>query len=96
MEKLNTSASLQPSDAANASVSFNSGRSSTVTALEVGDTVGFDYNVEEFPLTIGTILSIKAADKDRGTDDRIVVQVGPKVLGIYRAEQLVRLRSGSD
>jgi hypothetical protein len=59
----------------------------------VGDIVGFDANVEDFPLAIGTILSIKPKDADRGTDECIVVQLGPNVLGIYRAEQLVLLRN---
>jgi len=66
-----------------------------VTALQVGDTVGFDYNVEDFPLTVGTVLSINPADKNRGTDECIVVQVGPRLLGIYRPDQLVRLRNAS-
>ena len=61
--------------------------------LRVGDMVGFDSNVGDCPLAIGTILSIKSNDKDRGSDECIVVQVGPKVLGIFQAEQLVLLRS---
>jgi hypothetical protein len=76
-------------------LNISSGQSSTIIALEVGDTVGFDDNVEEFPPTIGTVLSIKPEDKDHGTDECIVVQVGPRVLGIYRAEQLVRIRNAS-
>lgn len=90
MEVLNTSHLLQPG-AAKASLSFDSDQSSTATKLEVGDIVGFDYNIADFPLAIGTILLIKPEDKDRGTDQCIVVQVAPKVLGIYRAEHLVRL-----
>jgi hypothetical protein len=77
METLNTMRALQP----------------RTPQLQVGDIVGFDTNVENFPLAIGTILSIKPKDEDRGTDECIVVQVGPKVLGIYRAEQLVLLRN---
>ena len=67
-------------------------RSST-PQLQVGDIVGFDGNVETFPLAIGTILSIRPKDEDRGTDECIVVQVGPKVLAIYRAEQLTHLHA---
>jgi hypothetical protein len=59
----------------------------------VGDIVAFDDDAADFPLAIGTILSIKPEDRDRGTDECVVVQVGPKALGIYRAEQLVRLRN---
>ena len=61
--------------------------------FEVSDIVGFDNPIEDFPLEAGTVLSIKPEDRDHGTDECIVVQVGPNVLGIYRAEQLVRLRS---
>ena len=75
MEILNTLHALQPS----------------TPQLQVGDIVGFDANVENFPLAVGTILSIRPKDLDRGTDESIVVQVGPKVLAIYRAEQLVLL-----
>ena len=77
MEILNTLHALQPS----------------TPQLQVGDIVGFDANVEDFPLAVGTILSIRPKDLDRGTEESIVVQVGPKVLAIYRAEQLVLLRN---
>jgi hypothetical protein len=63
------------------------------TLFQVSDTVGFDDHIEDFPLDEGTVLSIKPEDRDHGTDECIVVQVGPNVLGIYRAEQLVRLHS---
>jgi hypothetical protein len=90
MEILNR---LQPRDAAERTrLSSDPDQLRAATEFRTGDVVGFENDSGDFPLAIGTILLLKPADKDRGTDECIVVQVGPRVLGIYRAEQLVRLR----
>jgi hypothetical protein len=91
MEILDT---FQPrDDSEETCLSSDPDQSSTAREFRTGDVVGFRVDAGDFPLAIGTILLIKPADQNRGTDECIVVEVGPQVLGIYRAEQLVRLRS---
>src|ERR1051326_5901328 len=91
METLNTLHLLQPTDAEKTCLSYDADHSSTGKKLQVGDIVGFDDNADGFPIAIGMIMVLKPEDKDRGTDECIVVQVGPKVLGIYHVEQLIGL-----
>jgi hypothetical protein len=94
MEILNTLQLLPSRDAADTSAASEANQSGTAAQLQVGDIVGFDDDAGGFPLAVGTMLFMKPEDKSSGTDECIVVQVGPKVLGIYLAEQLVRLRDG--
>ncbi len=56
--------------------------------LQAGDVAGF-HGTEEFPMAVGTILSVKAAQS--GGVNEYVVQVAPKVLGVYQAAQLICL-----
>jgi hypothetical protein len=90
MARLNMFHSLRSHEAAKTRSWSDPNQSSAATEFQVGDLVGFEDDAKNFPLAIGTILLIKPADQESGTDECIVVQVGPNVLGIYRVEQLVR------
>lgn len=75
---------------ANGNVIFSSASGHSTGNATSGRHVAFEWT-KDFPSAIGTILSIKRDQPSCGAGE-CVIQVGPKVLGIYKPAQLTCLR----